>query len=155
MPVVRRALLALGLVVAVVIVASATFAVVRFVVPAATPGEGVRSASVDAQSGSAADAPRSFLDRPPYASCGHVVLGADDPIPAARIACLAEAGDEGRELVVESSTAEGDPVVRYYRAGPGIRGVLIFEDATADPTDGRWHRVACASGRIDQTGACA
>ena len=147
-------LLVLGLLAAVAVVAGATFAVVRFVLPAGTPGGGVRTAHVEA-GGAAPDAPRAFRDRAPFASCGRIELPADRAIPASRIACLADAVDEGRELVVETRTATGDPVVRYYRAGPGIRGVEIFEDATGDPDDGGWHRVDCVSGRIDQTGACA
>ena len=116
----------------------------------ASPGSAVIAGSI-----ASAGAPASFTDRPTFRSCGEVVLAQGVRIPPTRIRCLAATPAEGRELVIESPTTEGDPIVRYYRTGPDLDGVEIFEDATRDRFGGGWHRSLCRSGRIDQTGACA
>jgi hypothetical protein len=154
MPALRSLLRAVGALAAVGVVAAAVLAYLAF----GHPADGTRSttpdAAVVARSMASADAPAAFRQRPTFVSCGQVGLRSGGTIPAARIACLAATPTAGRELVVVSRTAAGEPIVRYFRTGPDIRGVEIFEDATADQGGG-WHRSVCRSGRIDQLGACA
>jgi len=86
-----------------------------------------------------------FDQREPLASCGEVTAdsatGPSDPdvvaeARAARdagFACLdAAAAGEGAELVVTSTTVEGDPIVEYHRVGPTIDGLEIYTDGTQD-----------------------
>jgi hypothetical protein len=153
----RRVLAVLGALAAIAIVAGAVLAFLTFgtgqsspVVPTASPA----AASAVASSTTSPDAPASFIDRPRFDSCGQVQLPQGATIPPARIACLTATSDVGRELVVVSQAGGGARIVRYYRTGPGITGVELFEDATADPSDGRWHHSFCRSGQIDQLGAC-
>jgi hypothetical protein len=153
---VRRTLVAVGALVAIGVVVVAVLAFLTFGVrssgPSAAPSSDV---GVIAASMVSPDAPAAFRDRTAFRSCGRIVLTQGRQIPPARIRCLASTPAEGRELVVEASTTEGDPIVRYYRTGPGLDGVDIFEDATRDRFGGGWHHSLCRSGRIDQTGACA
>lgn len=153
----RRILVVLGALVAVAVVAGAGIAFVTFGLgqQAPAPTSPAPAASAVASSTTSPDAPASFTDRPPFRSCGQVETTQGAAIPPARIACLSATPTEGRELVVVSPTAGGDRIVRYFRTGPDISGVEIFEDATADPADGTWHHSFCRSGRIDQLGACA
>lgn len=155
MSAVRVALHALGVLVALAVVAGSVLAFLAFGgrlgAPARTPAP---LASVVAEAAASRDAPAAFVGRPAFRSCGRIALRDGGGIPAARIECLAAAPAEGRELVVVSTTASGDPVVRWFRTGPDLDGVEIFADRTAERSGG-WHRSLCRSGRIDQVGACA
>jgi hypothetical protein len=156
MPAVRSALVVLVGLVAVAVVAGAVLAYLTFGTQrAAAPDPSSSADGVIASSMTSAEAPVAFRDRARLGSCGDVVLQQGGRIPAASIACLVGSAATGHELVVESPTTEGDPIVRYFRAGPDIDGVEVFEDATADRFGGGWHRSVCRSGRIDQFGACA
>ncbi|GAA2753070.1 hypothetical protein [Amnibacterium kyonggiense] len=153
---VRRTFVVLGALLAVAIVGGAVVAFLVFgVQPSASPTGRAPAASVVADSMDSPAAPAAFRDRPPFRSCGQLEVERGGGVPADRIACLATTPGEGRELIVVTSTAEGAPVVRYYRTGPGITGVEIFEDATDDRVGGAWRRLDCRSGQIDQFGACA
>ena len=146
----------LGALVAVAVVAGAVLAFVTFGIGQPTPTASTApAASAVASSTTSPDAPASFTDRPTFVSCGQVETAQGAAIPPARIACLSATPTEGRELVVVTPTTAGDRIVRYFRTGPDIEGVEIFEDATADPADGTWHHSFCRSGQIDQLGACA
>jgi hypothetical protein len=154
----RRTLTVLGALVAVAIVAGAVLAFVTFGI--GQPSPVVRSspapaASAVASSSTSPEAPAAFTDRPPFRSCGQVQLADGGTIPPARIACLSATPGEGRELVVVAPTSGDSRIVRYFRTGPDITGVEIFEDATAASPDGTWHHSFCRSGQIDQLGACA
>ncbi len=148
----------LGALVAIAIVAGAVVAFVTFGLgqpSPAVPSSPAPAASAVASSTTSPDAPASFTDRPAFRSCGQVELAQGAAIPPQRIACLSATPAEGRELVVVSPTTDGARVIRYFRTGPDIAGVELFEDATADPADGTWHHSFCRSGQIDQFGACA
>ncbi len=150
----RRTLVVIGALIAVGVVVAAVLAFLMFgswMTPAGDPSP----AGVIASSRASADAPAAFRDRATFVSCGDVVLEQGGQIPPAKIRCLAASPTQGRELAVASPTTEGDPIVRYYRTGPGVDGVDIFEDATRDRFGGGWHHSLCRSGQIDQTGACA
>lgn len=156
MPVVRRTLVVVVGLIAVGVVAAAVLAFVAFGGGSAgSSGTSSQGSAVIAISKASAGAPASFMGRLTFRSCGEVVLAQGVRIPPERIRCLAATPAEGRELVIESRTTEGDPIVRYYRTGPDVDGVEIFEDATRDRFGGGWHRSLCRSGRLDQTGACA
>jgi hypothetical protein len=78
--------------------------------------------------------PRGDGDLP---SCGSVDLGPGtgaSQVPADRAACLFDAAAVrlGAELEVVSYTTEGDPVPVYYRHHPGVSGLEVMEDQTAD-----------------------
>lgn len=78
--------------------------------------------------------PRDDGDLP---SCGTVDLGPGtgaSEVPADRAACLFDAASErvGAELEVISYTTEGDPIPIYYRHHPGVGGLEVMEDQTAD-----------------------
>lgn len=151
----RTLVMGVGLI-AIGVVAAAVLALLTFGgQPSGSAATTSPDSAVIASSRASADAPASFRDRPTFRSCGAIVLTQGGRIPPTRIRCLAATPDEGRELVVESRTTEGDPIVRYYRTGPDLDGVEIFEDAARDRFGGGWHRSLCRSGRIDQTGACA
>jgi hypothetical protein len=144
--------------VAVAVVVGAVLAFVTFGLgepSPAPPSSAAPAASAVASSTTSPDAPAAFTGRLPFRSCGQVEVAQGAAIPPALIACLSATPAEGRELVVVSPTAAGDRVVRYFRTGPDISGVELFEDATADPSDGTWHHTVCRSGQIDQFGACA
>jgi hypothetical protein len=152
----RRTLVAVGALVAIGVVVASVLAFLTFGVGPSGPADAPSSdTGVIASSKASGDAPAVFRDRAAFRSCGEVVLAQGGRISPAGVRCLAATPTEGRELVVESPTTEGDPVVRYYRTGPGIQGVEIFEDATRDRFGGGWHHSLCRSGQIDQTGACA
>ncbi|MGW8567719.1 hypothetical protein [Isoptericola sp. NPDC055881] len=92
-----------------------------------------------------------FAERAPLASCGDVTTrpGRDEGAPTAELAegyaCLdAAAAGEGAELVVRFLTVEGDPVVQYWRTGPGIDGLEGYTDGTQDRFGaGLWTYQAC------------
>ncbi|MBW4041451.1 MAG: hypothetical protein HIU86_04905 [Acidobacteria bacterium] len=152
----RRTFAALGAVAAVALVVGAVLAFLTFGTgqPGAAPAESP-VARIIASSMASPDAPAAFKDRPTFRSCGWILLPAGAAMPADRIACLAATPDEGRELVVVTRTADDDPVVRYFRTGPDLAGIEIFEDDTADRFgDGTWHHSFCRSAQIDQSGAC-
>ncbi|MGN6443843.1 hypothetical protein [Amnibacterium sp.] len=156
MSVIRRTLAVLGALLAVAVVAGSAVAVAAFVVGSPTPTAApAPAAGVIASSMASVQAPQAFRDRPPFRSCGRIDLGRGEALPADRVACLSATPTEGRELIVVSTTTEGDRVIRYFRTGPGIHGIEVFEDATGDRFDGRWHHTVCGSGEIDQFGACA
>lgn len=153
----RRTFVALGALVAVAVVVGAVLAFLTFGTgqPPAAPAESP-AARIIASSMTSADAPAAFKDRPAFRSCGRIELQQGAALPPERIACLSATPDEGRELIVVSRTTEGDPIVRYFRTGPDLTGVEIFEDATADRFGDRaWHHSVCRSAQIDQSGACA
>lgn len=157
MLVLRRTAAALGALAAAAVVVGAVLAFLTFGTgqPAVGPAESP-VARIIASSMTAADAPAAFKDRPTFRSCGRVDLQQGASVPAERIACLSATPGEGRELIVVSRTADGDPIVRYFRTGPDLAGVEIFEDVTADRFgDDAWHHSFCRSGQIDQSGACA
>ena len=96
------------------------------------------------ESRSSADAPEEFRTRTPLPACDDVVLDQGTQIPDASVACIEEAGSDGAELAVVQPTVEGDPLVTFYRVGPGIDGMEIWDDATRDTFgDKRWHRAEC------------
>jgi hypothetical protein len=156
MPALRRTFAALGALVAVAVVIGAVLAFLTFGTGQPTaPGQSA-VARIIARSMASPDAPAAFTGRPTYRSCGRIDRQQGAALPAQRIACLSSTPGEGRELIVVSRTTEGDPIVRYFRTGPALAGVEIFEDATADRFgDHAWHHSFCRSGQIDQFGACA
>jgi hypothetical protein len=92
------------------------------------------------------DAPEEFRTRPQLPACTDVVLDQGAQIPDASVACIETAGPEGAELAVVQPTTEGDPIVTFYRVGPGIDGIEIWDDATRDTFgDKKWHRAECAT----------
>jgi hypothetical protein len=152
----RRALLAVGGLVAVAVVAGSVLAFLAFGVQGSGPsGSPAPVAEMIASSKASADAPASFTGRPVFRSCGAIALAHGGAIPPERLQCLGATPDQGRELVVVTATTEGDSVIRYFRTGPDLDGVEVFEDATADRFGGGWRHSSCRSGRIDQTGGCA
>jgi hypothetical protein len=151
----RPVLLASGALVAVLVVASGVVAFLTYGMPAADAPRASTVEAVVARSAASTEAPTAFRERAVLRSCGAVALPRGGTIAAASIECLVGTPTAGRELVVVERTTEGDPLVRWYRTGPRIAGVEIFEDATADRFGGGWHRSSCRSGRIDQFGACA
>ena len=90
------------------------------------------------------DAPAEFRDRDPLPACPAVVLDQGTQIPDASVACVEKAGPEGAELAVVQPTTEGDPIVTFYRVGPTIDGIEIWDDATRDTFGGGWHRAICS-----------
>ncbi|CCH89279.1 exported protein of unknown function [Modestobacter italicus] len=92
------------------------------------------------------ESPRDDGDLP---SCGTVDLGpgtATSEVPADRAACLFDAAAErvGAELEVVSYTTEGDPIPVYYRHHPGVSGLEVMEDQTADSYgSGDWVVTQC------------
>jgi hypothetical protein len=92
----------------------------------------------------APDAPPAFQDREPLPSCGEVELDQGEAIPQRAIDCMVDAMATGAELAVLQPTIEGDPLVSYYRVGPGINGIEIFTDGTLDTFGGGWWHQQCA-----------
>ena len=108
--------------------------------------------------GFAGEGPASaFEERTPLPSCGTVEVAHTAP-SGPEVECFAEALREGRaaEVVVRSSTTEGDPVVSYYRTEPGAEGIEVFHDATQDAFgSGTWEHYRCLEGSgIDDLGDC-
>ncbi|MGY2126877.1 hypothetical protein [Blastococcus sp. SYSU DS0617] len=77
-----------------------------------------------------------FTDRPPLADCGRTVVGpgqadvrAAVDVGKEELECFdaALADGSGAELVVESASVEGEPMVEYHRALPE-GGVEVFVD---------------------------
>ena len=95
------------------------------------------------ESRTSSSAPAEFRDRDPLPQCDDVSLEQGTQIPDASVACVEQAGPEGAELGVVQPTTEGDPIVTFYRVGPGIRGIEIWDDASRDPFGGGWHRAEC------------
>jgi hypothetical protein len=83
------------------------------------------------------------------ASCGTVDTGpgtGTTEVPADRVACLVgpTADRDGAELEVVGHTTEGDPLPVYYRRHPGVSGLEVMEDRTADPYGaGGWVVSSC------------
>lgn len=88
-------------------------------------------AIVDA-SRSSTTAPKKFRDRSQLPSCGEVASRNLTGPELGGFACLSSPRDAGAELAVLVWTQEGDPLVKYYRVGPGIDGVELFVDNTLD-----------------------
>lgn len=110
-----------------------------------TPGYLFDFADKLAESKSAGNAPRGFLDRSSLFSCGEFVLGQGAVEPREGWDCLAARLETGAELVVVSPTIEGDPVITYYRVGPDIAGIEVFEDSSFDKFgSGRWALRRCS-----------
>ncbi|MDQ3900138.1 MAG: hypothetical protein M3319_06700 [Actinomycetota bacterium] len=88
--------------------------------------------------------PAEFSERGMLPSCGQITLDQGEQIPADTLRCLDDAFDTGAELAVTFPTVEGDPIVRYYRVGPGIDGLEIFDDTSQDRFGaGRWNHMLC------------
>ena len=102
-------------------------------------------------------APVEFTDRAPLPSCGEIVLDQGETIPEDALDCMEAAVEaDGGELKVTSPTVEGDPIVTYYRVGPGIDGVDMFIDGTADAYGaGTWIHENCpGDATISEFGGC-
>jgi hypothetical protein len=100
------------------------------------------------ESRASVDAPDEFRDRTPLPPCDDVTLEQGQQIPDAAVACIEDAGPEGAELATVGPTTEGDPIVTFYRVGPGIDGMEIFLDWTRDTFGGGWHRADCPEASI-------
>ena len=87
----------------------------------------------------------AFLNREPLHSCGEVTLEQDDlQIPEDAVACMDATLGSGAELKVTMPTTEGDPIVPYYRVGPGVDGLEIYSDNRADAFRGTdWDLQRC------------
>lgn len=78
-----------------------------------------------------------FDSRAPLAECDPVVLELAAPVrlPQEALACLAAPLDgsaRDAELRVDVPTAEGDPIVHYFRTHSGRSDVEVFVDPSAD-----------------------
>lgn len=111
----------------------------------ATPGPGSTPTPDDVieSSRTSATAPAAFLDRDELASCGEVELTQGESIPDEAYDCMDAAFATGAELVVLAPTTEGDPIVTYYRVGPGIDGMEYFIDSTLDQYGFGWAQLRC------------
>lgn len=89
--------------------------------------------------------PEAFAERASLPPCGEVQV--DHELPEGpEVDCFDEALQAGRpaELVVRSSTVEGDEVITYYRAVPEQEGLEYWLDATQDAFgSGEWALVRC------------
>jgi hypothetical protein len=87
-----------------------------------------------------------FASREDLFSCGEYIRaqGVSWDEPQEGWDCLAEHLEDGAELVLVSPTIEGDPIITYYRVGPGIDGLEYFTDASFDKFGGdTWTRTVC------------
>ncbi|MBN0041792.1 hypothetical protein JN535_16650 [Cellulosimicrobium cellulans] len=100
--------------------------------------------------------PSAFVNRDPLDSCGDLRLDQGESVPDDAYRCLDDAAATGAELVVTLPTTEGDPIVNYYRVGPGIEGLEIFVDATRDTYgSGQWAHLRCpAAESASEPGEC-
>lgn len=115
------------------------------------------SAQLIDESRASTDAPSAFRDRAPLPSCGDIVLEQGEEIPDAAVACMRSAMlGAGGELAVVRPTTEGDPIVTFYRVGPGIRGATVFTDMSHDRYGGGgWDIVSCSgAGDVTAAGFC-
>jgi len=103
-------------------------------------------------------APSWFTSREPLSPCTSVTVppGGDGAVPADALACFAAGADRGAELTVGSYTTEGDLIVTYYRARPGITGIAVLIDGTRDSFGAReWTRELCPDATSpDDLGTC-
>jgi hypothetical protein len=101
--------------------------------------------------------PASFRNRAELPSCGRMAAG-PGPVAGDPVDCFDAAIREGRpaELVVTTTTTEGDPIVTYYRALPA-GGVEVFTDATEDTYGSKdWSHQGCSDARsLGDLGFCA
>ena len=98
-------------------------------------------------------APEAFVTRKPLFSCGDFVLAPGATVPEVAWDCLTAGVEGGAELVIVRSTTEGDPIITYYRVGPGIDGVETFTDTSFDSFgSGDWERTTCAPGDAPDAG---
>lgn len=90
-------------------------------------------------------APDDFTGRFALPSCGEYGVGNGIPLPPEAIECFRKAVEgDGAELIITMATTEGDPIVHYFRTGPGVEGIEIFIDGTADRFgSGGWDYAAC------------
>ncbi len=92
--------------------------------------------------------PQAFVDRTPMPPCGEVAVRFEQP-EGPEVECFDEAlrAERPAEVVVSSTTAEGDRVVTYYRSVPGEEGLEYWLDATQDAFgSGGWEHVRCLHG---------
>lgn len=91
-----------------------------------------------------------FDAREPLESCDELTLGHGERVPADAWDCLEAGAAAGAELVVALPTTEGDTMRYYFRAGPGLGGVEVFIDGTADQRGaGTWDRRLCTGEDFD------
>ncbi|NTV39511.1 MAG: hypothetical protein HGA51_06085, partial [Demequinaceae bacterium] len=88
----------------------------------------------------------SFTSRTELTACGAIDTVTSTPSAITDAwTCLDQA--ISAELIVTTTTEEGDQIVSYYRVSPDIDGLEIFRDATADtfasPEDRRWSHQEC------------
>ena len=100
------------------------------------------------------EAPSAFQQRDPLPACPDITLEQGEAIEGTSAACLEEAGSEGAELAVVLPTVEGDPIVRFFRVGPDIDGMEIWEDWTRDTFGGGWHLGLCSEVNVSNPGDC-
>ncbi|MEU1973368.1 hypothetical protein ABZ477_17070 [Microbacterium sp. NPDC019599] len=102
----------------------------------------------------ATDGPAEFQSRAQLPSCGTVELDQGDSIPSDALDCVADAGDDGAELVVVAPTVEGDPITTYYRILPQ-GGWEVFTDMSEDSFGGGWSHALCPDAvSMDDMGTC-
>jgi hypothetical protein len=92
--------------------------------------------------------PAAFEDRTPEVACGSIEAATEEEAVAGpEVQCLEDAVRSGgdAELVVRTSTAEGDPVVLYYRTVPGGSGLDLFIDGSQNPQHSglNWTHLSC------------
>ena len=98
-----------------------------------------------AESKRSGKAPAAFTNREALFSCGEFVLGQGETLPPEAWDCLAERLETGAEIVLAQPTTEGDPIITYYRVGPGIDGMEYFTDPTFDTWGAdAWEHMLCA-----------
>ena len=103
---------------------------------------------------SSPEAPAEFRERASLSLCPVVVLEQGKPMPGDMFDCLNNGFDSGAEMVMIQPTTEGDPVVTYYRVGPGIDGVDIYTDMTADRFGSGWHIQHCTTTNVNELSGC-
>jgi hypothetical protein len=88
-------------------------------------------------------APAAMQEPPAPPQCAPITVSQGQPVLTALHDCLlsADAQRDGAEVVVTSSTTEGDPIRTSSRVSPG-GGVDVLTDATADSFgSGEWSHV--------------
>ncbi|GAA0310681.1 hypothetical protein [Kineococcus aurantiacus] len=90
-------------------------------------------------------APVAFRERSALPQCAPITVPQGQSTPVTLQDCLLSPGaqHDGAEVLVTSSTTEGDPVKTYYRVLPG-GAVEVFTDATADAFGSEgWSHTRC------------
>ncbi|MBC7723724.1 MAG: hypothetical protein H7146_03105 [Burkholderiaceae bacterium] len=101
--------------------------------------------------------PDGIAERTPLASCGELVVHLGETIPIEPRVCLRNAATRaGAELIVTTSTTEGDPIRRFYRVGPQIDGVEVIVDNSGDRFgSGGWTTNSCPGAvTVTEYGTC-